>query len=181
MKEEWDKLLRNLKTNTALGYSQISYEIIKKSSMLMKDLLRRFINILIFFAILLNKWSKGIIYPIPKTEDWNLDLTKTRPITLLECSRKIFFKVLTNRLTEILSKHRNVLENFNYVTLSGCSTIKPINILNNIIEDARENKKELWLIFQDMLKVYDYINRKNLSKSLERIKLPSKFIEIIKN
>src|SRR5579859_3393157 len=104
-----------------------------------------------------------------------------RPITLLECPRKLLFKILTNRLTKILGKNRNILEDFNFAALPGSSTIEPINILNNLIEDAREKNKELWIMFQDMSKAYDYVNRRNLSKALERIKIPKLFIRLIKN
>jgi hypothetical protein len=32
---------------------------------------------------------------------------------------------------------------------------KPICIINEIIEDAKEKHNELWILFQDMSKVYD--------------------------
>src|SRR4051794_7977761 len=59
--------------------------------------------------------------------------------------------------------------------------MEPIHILNNIVEDARENNKELWILLQDMSKAYDRVNRKHLWMAMHRIKLPENFINIIEN
>ena len=110
-----------------------------------------------------------------------MDLNKTRPITLLECPRKFLMKILTNRISNILINNTNVLGENNFAALPGRSTHEPIHILNNIMEEARENKKELWVLFQDMSKAYDLVNRENLWRAMRRIKLPEGFIKIIQN
>lgn len=53
-------------------------------------------------------WKIELIYPINKTirSDWNQDLKLMCPITLLETVRKIFLKVLVNRLSEILTENK---------------------------------------------------------------------------
>ena len=124
---------------------------------------------------------KGVIYPIPKPGDWNLNLDKTRPITLLECPRKHLLKILTNRLTKIFTEHWNILEDNNFAALPGKSTNEPLHILNNVMEEARENKKELWILLQDMSKAYDLVHREHLWKAMQRLKIPNHFINIIKN
>ena len=50
-----------------------------------------------------------------------------------------------------------------------------------MLEEAREQNKELWILLQDMSKAYDLVNRKRLWDAMRRIKLPTKFINIIKN
>ncbi len=40
--------------------------------------------------------------------DWGCDITKTRPITLLDTLRKAVMKIITNRLSRIIAKH-NIL------------------------------------------------------------------------
>ena len=57
------------------------------------------------------------------------------------------FKILNNRLSDILVKNSYILGNNNFAALPGKSTIEPIHALNCVLEDARENKKELWLLF----------------------------------
>ena len=88
-------------------------------------------------------WLKAQIYPIPKPEFWNWNINKTRPITLLECGRKILFKVLTTRLNRILATNHYILGNNNFAALPGRSTQEPIHMLNLLLEDARSFNKEL--------------------------------------
>jgi Reverse transcriptase (RNA-dependent DNA polymerase) len=59
--------------------------------------------------------------------------------------------------------------------------MEPIRILNELIEDAKEKRSELWIVFQDMSKCYDRVNIYMLEKAMLRLKLPLNFIEIIKN
>jgi len=97
---------------------------------------------------------------------------------LLEVTHKCFTKIITNRLAKIC-KENNILRGPNFAGLPGESTSEPIHLLNNICEDARENNKELWILFQDTAKAYDTISLEMLEKSLLRIKVPKKFIELI--
>src|SRR6185437_13381543 len=54
--------------------------------------------------------------------DGNLNLT--RPISLIEHFRKLYTKILTNRLNHIFSQYP-ILSLFNYVALPGNSTSNP--------------------------------------------------------
>jgi hypothetical protein len=101
-----------------------------------------------------NDWKIAHIYPIPKPMEWHCDITKTRPITLLETARKAFVKIITNRLSKILAKH-DILKGGNFAGLPGGSTEPPIKILNMLLEDANENNKEIWVLLQDLSKAYD--------------------------
>ena len=76
-----------------------------------------------------------MVYPIPKKKEFEGDLTQTRPITLIEHTRKIFTKTLTKRLNKILG-HRDVLNIRNNATLPNTSTTGPIQWLPNIQEYA---------------------------------------------
>src|ERR1044071_90957 len=90
-------------------------------------------------------------------------------------------KILTSRLSNILSINKMVLGDNNHADLPGKSTIEPIHILNNVMEEAREKSKELWILLQDMSKAYDLVNRENLWKAMRRIRIPDHFITIIDN
>jgi hypothetical protein len=127
-----------------------------------------------------NDWKIAHLYPIPKPNEWHFDITKTRPITLLETARKAFAKILNNRLTKIISRN-NILKGNNYAGLPGKSTQDPIKILNMIMEEALENKKEIWLLFQDLSKAYDRVDLQYLKLALNRIKVPMAFSTLITN
>src|SRR5436190_16889661 len=179
--EEWDLTLKQLKQGKAPGISEISYDLIKKAGNKMNDIFRILINETFKQQRIPKEWKKAQIYPIPKPEEWGGDINKTRPITLLECPRKIMFKILNNRLSDILVKNSYVLGDNNFAALPRKSTIELIHALNCVLEDVRENKKELWLLFQDMSKAYDRVNRNYLFKALERINIPAKFIKLVEN
>ena len=115
-------------------------------------------------------WKYGRIYPIPKNNLFDENLNLIRSISLIEHVRKIYTKILTNKLNQVFSQHP-ILSPYNYVALPGNSTSIPIHILNNLIEDANCNYKELWLLSQDMSKAYDSVNFDLFKHSLLRLSL----------
>jgi hypothetical protein len=85
---------------------------------------------------------------------------------------------MNQRLSNIL-KENNILKGNQYAGLPGNSTFEPIRIINELIQDANENDKDLWLLALDMSKAYDRVNIYMLEKALERIRIPKKFINLI--
>jgi len=77
--------------------------------------------------------------------DWQSDITKTRPLTLLDTMRKAVMKLLTNQLSRIMAKH-NVLKGNNFAGLPGGSTELPIKLMHMVLEDAKENNKPVWIL-----------------------------------
>ncbi len=66
-------------------------------------------------------------------------------------------KVLTNHLSKIIIKH-HILWGNNFTKISEDSIKLPIKLMNMIIEDARINKKLLWILLQDLSKVYNHVS-----------------------
>ena len=81
-------------------------------------------------------------------------------------------RILNNRLSKVL-KEKSILKEHNYAGLPEDSTSVPIHVLNNIIEEAREQKKELWILLQDMKKAFDSVSLDMLELTLKRIKIPA--------
>ena len=69
----------------------------------------------------------------------------------------------------------------NFGGLPGGHTKTPIHILHNIIEDAKANKKPVWIAFQDMAKAFDSIRMVPLRHALTRIRLLPIAVEFIIN
>ena len=61
---------------------------------------------------------------------------------LLETFRKLVVKIVQRRLSKVFIE-KQVLKKTNFASLLNKSTIAPIHILNNIIEDAIQKEKEL--------------------------------------
>jgi ribonuclease HI len=178
--EEVANTLSQLPNNKACGPSGISYEMLKKAGTSFLQAITALFNRCITTCHIPKQWKEGRIFPISKKPIFDGNLTNTRPISLLEHIKKLYTKLLTNRLNLIFTKHQ-ILSPYNYIALPGNSTAIPIHILNNIIEEARCNSKELWLISQDMSKAYDSVNFDLFQKSLSRINMPTQLINILSN
>src|ERR1043165_2814272 len=120
------------------------------------------------------------IYLIPKDLDWQYNLNNVRPIALLETLQKCTTKIFTKRLAQICCRE-NILKGPNFESLSGGLTEEPVHIINALIEDAKDNKKELWLVFQDMKKAFDSVSLVALDLALKRLKIPKTAITFILN
>ena len=143
-----------------------------------KKILRQLFNIYLQHHITPQVWKESLLYPISKGKEWQGALSNTRPIVLLDVTRKCFTKIITNRLSTICKRY-NILKGPNFAGLSGEYTSEPIHLLNNICEEAHEEKKELWILFQDTAKAYDTISLDMLKRALLRIKVPAEIVALI--
>jgi hypothetical protein len=176
--EEWANALSNSSNKSAAGNSGIGYLMIKKASSSTQDLIRNFIGLCYKKQMSPLQWKLTSLFPIPKPKDWDYCIANTRPIVLIECVRKLATKIINTRLSTTFTTH-NVLRGPNYAGLKGDSTDIPIHTINNIIEDAREKKQELWIAFQDMAKAFDSVGLVSLEKALTRIKVPTEMTNFI--
>src|SRR5256885_17270190 len=102
--------------------------------------------------------------------EWEYDLNRTRPITLLECVRKAVVKVISKRLSNIIAKHK-VLKGTNHAEIPNSNIMIPIKIIKSIIEEAKCKNKEFWILFQDLSKAYNRVNIYMLDKAMSRIRI----------
>ena len=120
----------------------ISNKMIKYLSPNIVEALRYLANLCLNERNIPIDWKMVQIYPIPKPYDWEYDISKTKPITLLDIVRKLTIKIITNRLSMTLAAHK-ILKGNNFAGLSGSSCDFPIIILNNIFEESCDYGKEL--------------------------------------
>src|SRR6266542_7061363 len=123
-------------------------------------------------------WKQAHIYPIPKPSEWQCEITKTRPLTLLDTLRKAVMKIVTNRLSKIMARY-SVLKGNNFAGLPGGSTEIPIKVINMIIEDAKEHHKPIWILLQNLSKAYVRVDLDILRKAMKRLKIPTSCINFI--
>jgi len=162
----------------AAGLSKLSLNMIKFSSKEHQIFLTNIGAIAFKFGIVPISWTKGLIYPVPKsTVTWDANITNTRPITLLEVPRKLILKVLTKRLSTIILDN-NILKGNNPSVLKGTGCDEVIHLINAAMEDARENNKEMWIVLQDMKRAFDSVDNNALVLSMKRLKLPQQYIDL---
>ena len=172
--------LATRKDSSAPGTSNIGYAMIKHLPRDCIIALGKFFHICFRSSQVPLQWKWSSLYPIPKPKDWNYRISITRPILLIECTRKLMMKIFTTRLSGILQDH-NILKGLNFTALKGESTSSPIALLQCIMEDAREKNNELWIVCQDMAKAFDSVGLTPLRFALERLKLPLNIVSFIIN
>jgi hypothetical protein len=112
-----------------------------------------------------SKWKVAQVYPIAKDVEWGYSLNNIRPIALIETFRKVVTKVITKRLAKVMIE-KEILRGPNYAGLPGNSTEQPVHVLNMIMEEAKEKKKEVWILLQDMKKAFDSVSLESLKLAL---------------
>ncbi|KAG0365641.1 hypothetical protein BGX24_004032 [Mortierella sp. AD032] len=69
----------------------------------------------------------------------------------------------------------------NFSVLKGTMTKDPIHILNAVMEDAREYKKEAWVLLQDMRRCFDSVSCAKggmLELGMKHLRIPQEFIDL---
>ncbi|KAG9306308.1 hypothetical protein G9A89_018191 [Geosiphon pyriformis] len=120
--------------------------------------------------------GKATVLIIPKLYDWDGILTNTHPIVLIEIARKILSKILSDQIFFTCSKF-GVLCGDNFSVLKDTSTQVLVFAVGSVVEDAFEKNKKLWLVLQNMCKVYDSVSWHYLKTSLWHIKMCNRFIK----
>lgn len=86
--DEWRAVLASMLNGKAAGLSGIPYEMLKHLDPISSSLLLQLVSHCLTDANIPDLWRQALVYPIPKSHEWNCHLKNTRPITLLESIRK---------------------------------------------------------------------------------------------
>ncbi len=178
--EELISTLSLLPKKKASGITGVPNEFFTNTGPKFRNILLQLINLCLQFNDIPNQWKKAQIFTIPKSHQWDGDLNQLRPITLLECGRKLLTKILTNRLSSILETN-SVLQSNNYGFRAGRSTNDALLILRNCIDIANQTKHPLYLACLDIKRAYDSISFESLELSLRRLRIPERFILFLRN
>ena len=137
-------------TEKAPGHSKITTLQLKHLTETAKLLLLKIINTALVYQIMPKEWLIGTIYPIPKgSEQLIPNIANTRPIPLLD------------------------------IVLNGTTTNDPIFVLDSIMENAKKQNNELWIVFQDMKRAFDSVDPNAMILALRRIKIPESYIKLL--
>ncbi|CAB4415647.1 unnamed protein product [Rhizophagus irregularis] len=107
--DEWLDVIRQLSNGKATGPSGVSNEMLKHLSDDCNHILYYLICKIIELGYLPKQWKEATVFPIAKPKPFNCELSNSRPITLLETTRKALISLLNRRLAIILKDH-NVLK-----------------------------------------------------------------------
>jgi hypothetical protein len=113
---------------------------------------------------------------IPKEEDAR-SMKKFRPISLLNCSFKIFTKAVTNRYAKIMNR---LISQCQFAFIRGRFILESVVTAHEVIHEIH-SKKEQGLVFKiDYEKAYDKVNLDFLYEVLSARGFSAKFIGMIR-
>ncbi|GFR90787.1 reverse transcriptase-like protein [Elysia marginata] len=109
-------------------------------------------------------WQRAIVIPIWKCKGSKKDCSTYRGISLLSHVGKMFAKILERR---IRAKTEHLLSNSQFGFRKGRGCTDAIFALRQLCEKTIEYDNELHLIFVDLEKAFDQVDRNKLWKVLE--------------
>jgi ribonuclease HI/exonuclease III len=191
MKEEVLNSLKQSPNNKAAGLDGIPIELWKalnkqfishtnptRTKTDITNILTTVYNDIVAFGISPNSnFAEGWLCPIYKKGDVR-DIANYRPITVLNTDYKILTKLLANRLAPVASS----LINENQAGfLPGRSISDQVRTAKLLIEYAERSETNGAIVALDQEKAYDKIAHNYLWLTLQKFKIPDKFINIIKS
>ena len=121
-----------------------------------------------------NRTKSGFVTLIhkkgPKTK-----ISNYRPISILNYDLKIFTKCLTNRLKPLMT---NLSHEHQYAK-PGKQIFSIANLLRDLWWDASDSKTDAYFVSLDFKKAFDSIDQHWLSRVLQKMNFPTKFIRTI--
>lgn len=95
-----------------------------------------------------------------------------RPISLIGCMYKVLAKLLANRLMKVMSK---VISEFQTAFVKNRQILDGVVIANELVEEARRNRKSTLFFKVDFEKAYDSVSWDFLDYMMMRMNFPFKW------
>jgi hypothetical protein len=185
--EEVEKTIAALPKGKSPGPDGLTYEIYSQlyntssaNSMTNLKALTELINCSLKTSNFPTEASHGETILLPKDFAFRGDMSRTRPITLLDSYRKILEAIVNKRLNKILRDH-DTLKGLNYGFKRGAGTSNAITIIRHLIDTAKNDKKKLLMAILDVQAAYDTVPMSAVESGLRRIKAPESFISLLKS
>ncbi|XP_053372977.1 calcium-binding mitochondrial carrier protein Aralar1-like [Mercenaria mercenaria] len=105
------------------------------------------------------KWSDSYVIPLHKKG--SINTVDNRGITLLSCLGKLFTRIFNNRLKS-WAEYYNVYVEAQAGFRPNMSTIDNVFVLNGLINHVLNQGKQLFKVFIDYTKAFDYVVKDNL-------------------
>ena len=177
--EEVREAVQKARARSAPGYSGTSYKVYKKCPKLLKRLWK-LVNAVWKKEAIPECWQRAEGCFVPK-EEHSTYIKQFRTISLLSVECKIFFSVVSKRLTNYMLANRYLdtsVQKGGAPGVSGC--IEHTSVLTQLIREARENKGDLSVVWLDLTNAYGSMPHKVVEETLKRYHVPEKVKNLIK-
>ena len=144
---------------------KIKFWEIKKFWDIMSPEFRRFVDEFYVNGSFPNGSNASFVALIPKMNHPQ-SFNDYRPISLIGCMYKIIAKLLSNRLRSVMD---GLIDERQSAFIKGRHILHGILILNEVVEEARRNKKPVMIFKVDFEKAYDSVSWSFLDYMLFRL------------
>ena len=120
-----------------------------------------------------DKYKLGAIVPLLKDE------RRYRPVTLLETLWKTAMTRISDRLLDVLHKHK-LLHPTQYAFIRGGNTHAPLDIMAHVMQRSKAMKTETHVCFLDATSAYDCVPLWSLDIAFRRLGAPEDFTSWIR-
>ena len=168
---ELTDVVKKARSKSAPGYSGTSYKVYKKCPLLLKRL-HKLIKVVWRQQKIPECWQFAEGCLIPKEEN-SKHIKQFRTISLLSVEGKIFFSMMSHRITIYMLENKYLdvsVQKGGVPGFSGC--LEHTSVLTQLIKEARENKGELSVVWLDLTNAYGSIPHKFVAETLRRYHVP---------
>ena len=178
--EEVEKSINQLSTGKAPGADGILPEIYKHGGEACAERLLEIITQIWQAGAAVQDWKDATITHLYKNKGDRSCCDNHRGISLLSIAGKILMRLILNRLSKHISNIGLIPESqCGFVT--GKSTTDSSFSLQQLQEKCRLQNQDLYLLFIDLTKAFDTVNREGLWCILEKAGCPKHFVDIIRS
>ena len=176
--KEIQEVLKAARTSEAPGPNGVPYTVYKRYPGILK-LLWKVLRTISRTGRVADQWRQAEGVWIPK-EQKSKEIDQFRIISLLNTEGKIFFSVLSKRLSKFLIMNEYIdtsVQKAGVAGIPGC--IEHTGVVSQLKREARENNENLAVLWLDLANTYGSIPHKVVEETLRRYHVPSSLSNLI--
>lgn len=174
--KEMEDAVKQMSNGKAPGPDELSVDMIRAAGSMGMQWLYRVLKCVWKNRAIPEDWKKGEIIPLFKKGNKKL-CRNYRGITLMSHTTKIFERIILNRISARIEKEQSEEQ---HGFRPGRSTTDLIFAVRQLMEKSWEFNKKVIMLFIDVEKAYDSLDRRGLWKEMERIGIEEGYITVIK-
>ena len=171
------KAIFQLKNGKSAGPDGIPAEALKANITVSVDMLHPLFQKIWKEEDIPAEWKEGYLIKLPKKGDLS-NCSNYRGITLLSIPGKVFYRILLNRMKDVVDP---LLRDQQAGFRAGRSCADQIATLRIILEQSLEWNSPLYINFMDYIKAFDSVHRQSLWQLMRHYGIPEKITNIVRN